>query len=285
MKLHNLFFVLSLCLVPLFNANAKVRLATPEDLEIEQLNKDEKDRLKNINYSETVGMPNQYKGKLKYTEGVEEVRLKDVRIYIGVGGRATFARDEILKPKESEYTNTNLNFNSDFNYFGSIGLYWRNGIRTEFEYSATAIDGDATDTSGFYTYNEDDSTYTYSDKVKFDLKIDTYMLNLILEKTQAKTAIKPYVGFGIGMASANFEGLVSNSRAYAPAAQFMIGLSYPISDGIVAFYLGYRGFFTAKMEQEFSKIQYTSGTYSTVQVKEDYYYQTHNVDFGIKFFF
>lgn len=282
MKLRDSFFILFLCSIPIFNANSKVRLVAPETLEMEQLNQSQQKKIKNIDYSETIETSNQYKGKLKKTEGVEEVRLNDVRLYLGFGGRATFANDATIK-KEG-YDDINLNFDSDMNYFGSVGLYWRNGIRTEFEYSSTAIRGDATTPSGFM-----DSDGNISEKIKINFEIDTYMWNFMFEKTHAKTPIKPYIGFGLGVASGDFEGLVTDGGALAPAAQFMVGLSYPISKDVVSFYLGYRAFFTGKMEQDFSMSRLISGSspsaYETIQVKKSYYYQTHNVDFGIRFFF
>ena len=59
------FFVLN-CLY-ISDLYATTRLVAPEELEIEQLNKEQKNKLQNVQYTETLAIPNQYKGKLKYT--------------------------------------------------------------------------------------------------------------------------------------------------------------------------------------------------------------------------
>ncbi|MDD2839858.1 MAG: hypothetical protein PHY80_01880 [Rickettsiales bacterium] len=277
MRLYKLFFILFLCFVPFFSANSRVKLSTPYDLEIDQLNQEEKDKLKNINYSQTVGMPKQYKGKLKYTEGKEDIRLKDVRAYFGIGGRFTVAKDTKIKYSATN-DETNINFTTNFNYFASAGLYWRNGIRTEFEYSEAAIKAN---TDATVAIKKKDGTYTSVDDAYIHFLVRTYMVNLILENTNVKSPIKPYIGFGVGVVSGNMRDFLNTASSNVFGGQVMAGLSYPISDGIAAIYLGYRGVMAAEMEQTFVR---TNGT-TDVDSKGTYNYQSHNVDLGVKFFF
>lgn len=287
MRSYKIFFILFLCFAPFFNANGAVKLSTPYDLDIKQLNSEEKDKLKNINYTQTVGMPNQYKGKLKYTEGKEDVYLKDVRAYFGLGGRFTMAKDTKLEPQDNTYSDTakiDINFKTNFNYFASGGLYWRNGIRTEFEYSEATLKADAVG-GNFITKNKN-GTYSNINDMTVKFLIKTYMINFIFENVNIKSPIKPYFGFGAGMVSGDMRNLVNTAKSNVFGGQVMAGLSYPISDGIVAIYLGYRGVFASEMEQDFIKYESDGlGGYNEVNVKEKYKYQSNNVDLGVKFFF
>lgn len=317
MKLYKIFFVLFLCLLPFYAANSAVKLATPYDLEIKQLNEEEKDKLKSINYSETVEIPKQYKGKLNNTEGVEEVRLKDIRLYLGAGGRYSMARNTNMRAEaniDTPYYNKNekWEFDNSFNFFTSLGLYWRNGIRIEFEYSEATFENSnfgkdfaKVGPNVFNQYLQTNAiittgtvsgiTKTYLTNNNFPLvefSVKTYMLNFIFEKTNAKSPIKPYVGFGVGMVSGDMSNLQTDDRSTVPGAQIMIGLSYPISDGIAAIYLGYRGVYAKEMEQTFTRIvdayAFNGIIYEDpvfIKTKQKYNYQSQNIDFGVKFFF
>lgn len=316
MKLYKIL-VLFFSFIPLFNANGAVKLSTPYDLEIKQLNEEEKDKLKSINFSETVGMPKQYKGKLNNTEGVEEVRLKDVGAYFGAGGRYSVAKKTDMEADANVNTlyynkNEKWEFDNNFNFFVSAGLYWRNGIRIEFEYSEATFEnsnfGKNFEKVGPYVFNQYLQTearirtetsggtttiyLTNNDFPLVEFSVKTYMLNFIFEKTNIKSPIKPYVAFGVGMVSGDMANLRTDDVSNVPGAQIMVGLSYPISDGAAAIYLGYRGVFAKEMEQTFTRVvdadTFDGTTYVNpifVKTKQKYDYQSQNIDFGVKFFF
>lgn len=315
-----------------FNLNAATTLATPEKLEIRELNKEQKNKLQNIQYSETQAIPNQYKGKLAYTEGEEEIHLKDVRLYFGTGGRYTLTTD-ITQKTETEPTNTTY-FNrknkwemgDDFNYYASLGIYWRNGIRIEIEYSQMTLStenyGDnfavyngpdqrgrgtifnqylqKTATTNYY-YNLQNqlvyTTLTGNTLPKIDLEVRTYMINFIFEKTTAKTKLRPYVGFGIGLVDGDVKTLVTNGSDMVLGGQVMVGLAYPFANDSLVVYLGYRGLFSDELEQTFTRVTGVSpynGNYFDgktywnphfMSSREKYKIQTHNIDFGARFYF
>ncbi len=333
-KFLSIFFVLN-CLC-IFNLYAATRLVTPEELQIEQLNKEQKDKLQNVQYTETLAIPNQYKGKLKYTEGREEVHLKDARLFFGAGGRYTFSKDLTVKaeeiPQNHQYFNQKNVWNMDgnFNFYVSGGLYWRNGIRIEFEYSQMTLEtndygknfakynGPDTNgkgiifnqylqTSGEITNYINDlgqvqyTTLTNNMLPVAELSVKTYMLNFIFERVYAKSKIRPYVGVGLGVITGDITTFVNEGSSTVFGGQVMVGLSYPISDESLVFYLGYRGIFMQDMEQTFTRItdvnsagtrpsgsEFNGNTYfnlNLVKSKEKYNVQTHNIDLGIRFFF
>ena len=334
MKKNIVFFVLgAVSFVSLHNSYAAVRLTTPEDMEIEQLNKEEKAKLQNIQYTETVAIPNQYKGKLKYTEGKEEVHLKDARLFLGVGGRYTFSSDITLKSDQdinSPYFNKKNTFELDdnFNFYASAGLYWRNGIRLELEYSQMTLNTSdygknfarydngiifnqyLQKTANLSSYtsiiNGETQTYTaLTDNMlpTVDLSIKTYMFNFIFEKTNIKSKLRPYIGFGVGLVEGDFTTLETNDTSRVLGGQVMVGLSYPFVEEQLVLYLGYRGIFARTMEQTFTRVvgvsldgvpQLVSNTAfngnvyynpQLVESKEKFNFQAHNIDLGIRFFF
>lgn len=328
--------LLALSITGIFAAKdlyASVRLTTPEDLKIEQLNKEQKEKFQNIDYTETLAIPNQYKGKLKYTEGKEEVHLKDVRLFFGAGGRYTFSGDTTLTSDLNEnevgspgYFNkkNNLKFDDNFNFYASAGLYWRNGIRLEFEYSQMTLTTNnfgknfkrydngiifnqyLQRTGVLNTYGTGMNKYTALTNnmlPKLDFSVKTYMVNFIFEKTNIRSKIRPYIGFGAGLVEGDIETLKNDGASRVLGGQVMVGLSYPISEDQLVLYLGYRGIFSQKMEQTFTRITnvslenvpsnisseaFNGKTYynpNMVQSKEKYDFQAHNIDFGIRFFF
>lgn len=300
------------------NAKADVKLSVPYDLDIEELNKEEKDKLQNTNYSETIGIPQQYKGKLKYTEGVPEVRLRDFRGYFGIGGRYSFVSNTNMKEvgdtPTSPYFNRNekWKFKNNFNFFASAGLYWVNGVRLEFEYSEMTAETDnfGKDFSSMngYKFNQylqekanitttnilgTETVYLTNNSyplIQFSIK--TYMMNFIFENSNAKSKLKPYVGIGGGIVVGDMANLRTDGKSIVPGGQIMVGLSYPISEQVLVAYLGYRAVVAKEMSQTFTRIydaeDYNGKTYKNpqmMQVKEKFRYTSQSVDLGFRFFF
>ena len=308
-----IFFV---CLIN--NAFANIRLTIPSDIETKKLNKEQRDRFQNIQYKESVGIPNQYKGKLKYTKGKEEIKLRDVGFVMGVGGRYSITDDITLNSdigSGSSYTYFNKTntweMKNNFNFFVSGGLYWRNGIRIELEYSqmtletnnygrnfrnygsSSVIFNQYLQKTGILTEDSTGSMLTSNMLPVIELKVKTYMLNFILEKTNINSKIRPYLGFGDGIVNGNIDTLKNDESSTVLGAQAMVGLSYLIDDGHAVMYLGYRALFVQDMEQTFTRIvdasSFNGTTYfnpSFVKSKEKYNFPNiHNIDLGIRFFF
>ena len=312
-----LFFLLLFVGISL-NVNADVKLSVPYDLDVEQLNKEEKDKLQNTNYSETIGIPQQYKGKLKYTEGAPDVRLRDFRGYFGVGGRYSFVAstnmDEVGNTPTSSYFNKNekWKFKNNFNFFVSAGLYWINGVRLEFEYSEMTAEtdnyGENFPSMNGYKFNQylqeksqitttnisgTENTYLTNNSyplIQFSIK--TYMMNFIFENVNAKSKLRPYVGIGGGIVVGDMANLKTDKKSVVPGGQIMIGLSYPISEQVLVMYLGYRAVIAKEMSQTFTRVykaeDYDGKTYKNprmMQVKERFRYTSQSVDLGFRFFF
>lgn len=277
------YFIISLVYIK--NIQANTYLTIPSELETEELNKDEKQKFQSIQYNETLAMPQQYKGELKHKEGVEEIYLKDVRLYLGFGGRYSFLENITLSadkdpPDTTYYTKTHhWKYDPDFNYYASVGLYWRNGIRIDFEYSQSVFESeDYGNSFNRYQYNniifnqylqttgvlttkintQTDKTYTILTDNMYpitELTIKTYMINFIMERVYSLQRIKPYLGVGVGILEGDMTSLVSDKASRVPAIQVMLGISYPITkDDSVILYLGYRGIFAKELEQTFTRI-------------------------------
>lgn len=326
MKLNKIWFAVFTTIACLNTANARTIATTPYELETKSLNKDEKIKLRSIQYKEATEIPQQYKGKLKYTEGKEEVYFKDAKMYFGFGGRYSMLQSvdmdsstTLSSGTSSTYFNkkNTWDFDRNFNFFGSLGVYWRNGVRIELEYSESTFDtnnyasnfasytGTAGTSNIFNQYLQSSAKQTTGTKsgvsyvsltgntlpvVEFSVK--TYMLNFIFEKSMAKSKIKPYVGFGVGMVSGDMGSLVNDGSSNVLGAQGMVGLSYAVVPDIANLYLGYRVVASQKMEQTFKRVygadDFDGKTYTNPKImdsKEEFNYFTHNIDFGLKFFF
>lgn len=313
-----IFFI---CLLFVNNLFAAVRIAVPYDLDTTELNKEQRDKLQNIKNQESIGMPEQYKGPLKYTEGEEEVKLRDVALSLGIGGRYTFIND-IELTSNLDLTGSATYFNkinkwkmkNSFNFFASAGLYWRNGFRIELEYSEMTIDT-ANYGENFARYNSglgagiifnqylqhaavisnyDGITRLSNNMLPVaELSLKTYMLNFIFEKTKVNSKIRPYLGFGLGMVNGDFSSLVNEGGSKVFGAQGMVGLSYVISPEQVVAYLGYRILYMQEMEQTFTRVisanNFDGNVYSDPVFKQSTEtYQVpilHNIDLGFRFFF
>ena len=310
-----------LCLLVTGNLFASVRISVPYDLETIELNKDQRDKLQNVKNQQSLSMPEQYKGPLKYTEGEEEIKISDVALYLGIGGRYTSVND-IELTSNLDLTGNNIYFNklnkwkmdSNFNFFASAGLYWRNGFRIELEYSEMTIDT-ANYGEDFARYkaglgsgiifnqylqhaatisNTDNVTRLYNNMLPVaELSLKTYMLNFIFEKTKADSKIRPYLGFGFGMVNGDFSSLVNEGGSKVFGAQGMVGLSYVIAPEQVVAYLGYRILYMQEMEQTFTRVigsnNFDGNIYYDPIFKESTEtYQVpvlHNIDLGLRFFF
>lgn len=316
--MKKVLFFLFLFVFTSLSASADVKLSVPYDLDVEELNKEEKDKLQNTNYSETIGIPQQYKGKLKYTEGVPDVRLRDFRGYFGVGGRYSFVAKTNMKEvgdtPTSPYFNKNekWKFKNNFNFFVSAGLYWVNGVRLEFEYSEMTAETDnfGKDFSSMngYKFNQylqekanitttnilgTETTYLTNNSyplIQFSIK--TYMMNFVFENVNAKSKLRPYVGIGGGVVVGDMANLRTNRKSVVPGGQIMVGLSYPISEQVLVMYLGYRAVVAKEMSQTFTRVygaeDYNGKTYKNpqmTQVKERFRYTSQSVDLGFRFFF
>lgn len=312
------------CLFLFFISNtyAAAKFVIPYDLTTEELNKDQRGKFQSLQNQQSLSMPNQYKGKLKYTKGEEEIKLTDVAFFVGAGGRYSLTNDVELE-SDLNYNSNSTYFNklnkwkmdNNINFYASGGLYWRNGFRIELEYSEMTLEtsnygrnfkkysssgmGDRIIFNQYLqtssTLTSDGANYTLTNNMLpvAELSVKTYMLNFIFEQVSAASKLRPYAGFGFGMVSGNFSSLVNDGESNVLGAQALVGLSYAIKENKLSLYLGYRALFVQDMEQTFTRIisasSFNGTTYynpTFVQSKEKFNFPNiHNIDFGFRFFF
>ncbi|MDR0423549.1 MAG: porin family protein [Rickettsiales bacterium] len=219
---------------------ARTILLFPEDVQPEQLNKDVTPKLQTLEKNSVnsyTDLPNQYKGGLKYTEPEQITKFRDYRFTFGVG---MYLYDNIPSIEIKNASGVeHWNFGSNFGYDISVGVYWVNGVKIEYEYGSLSKD-------------------ILGKSFLLDLKKN--ILNLTLEQTYLKDKMRPYIGFGIGSYSFSFggENILSNGNKTktrnVAGIQLTVGLAYPFSERIVV-YIGYKGFFTQKVKQKIYDVE------------------------------
>jgi len=304
---------------------ASTILSVPRGMDTEELNQSEKDKFRTLKYNESIGVPEQqYKGPLKFTEGEEEVYFKSLRALFGFGMRYSIVNPVTMKSSATAPSSTTYferengwNFDRNVNFFASGGVYWRNGIRIEFEYSKMTLDtknfarnfatyngivfnqylqktGYFYDTTSTDTSGVQVTTHHLTDNMVpvVEFSVITYMVNVIFEQSAIKPKIRPYAGGGIGIVSGSMDTLVNDGRSSVPGVQIMLGLSYVISDDVLVLYLGYRGIFAREMKQTFSRIYGASAFDGVIydnplimDSEERFTFRAHNIDLGVRFFF
>ncbi|MDR3290205.1 MAG: hypothetical protein LBT02_02880 [Rickettsiales bacterium] len=281
-------FLLLLFLLNVTNINAATRLFYPDGLKTESLNKDDEAKFSSANNTED-GIPNQYKGELKYTEVEPESRLDEGHIVIHFGSNMSYVPTIKIKAKDEisgDHFHSSQNWKMSksltdmyFSYNFGIGLYWLNGLIIEFEYSQTMLDIITfTDNFDKIEISSDDGT---SKKIPFneylqtgavletmngieilkgntapllELNIKSYFLNVTMEQTVPKDRIRPYFGFGFGFSDARIVNLVGDTGKLIPSGQIFVGFVYPLSEGKANLYFGYKGFFMTKIKKKFTRV-------------------------------
>jgi len=289
MNFLKFFCIFYFVTISLSFAQARVRL--PENIQnYRQLNKDEQKFQHIDSFKKTYELPKQYMGKLKYQKRKEPSHLKDAKIYLGFGFRNTWVDSTEFKDTTTtgeQFAQMNAQYGTSFDtssttfnaterrscdeqlgYFGSIGLYWPSGLKTEIEYGSTEFNTNQTITNDSVT-----------EKITF--KVDTVMFNVFLDAPSDLSKITPYIGGGIGVVRAKFKPYTNSNKENAAAVQGMVGLSYKLNYNS-SVYLGYRYLVAKKLEQtihetyeEGDNIYYSTSTY-------EYRYKSHGVDFGFR---
>jgi opacity protein-like surface antigen len=254
----------------------------------------------------------QYKGKIKKIRTKDEFRLYEARFYGGFGVRYSFIDKTTLnKGNKSNsqiqaetgqssiyYDDSNLSFNAQSGFFGSLGLYWGNGLRAELEYSQNKYRIKKLDNLSYnidndkvWKYLHNNTTYVNTLPIKeLELAIKTVMINSIYEPFRYNSKLTPYIGVGGGLVMADMISLPNTDSAKTWGAQGMLGLSYKMGHS-GAMYLGYRYIYSGDLKQTFNtRIVQVSGvspnyTPHTIVSKETYKYRSNNIDVGLRFFF
>lgn len=259
----------------------------------------------------------QYKGELKNVRRKDEFRLYDARWYGGLGLRYSMM-DKSKMSKDSSrtdaqiqgetgqsstvhYDENEIDLEGAGGFFGSLGMYWTNGLRMELEYSQTKYDSSSLEEFRFtetassnngkvweYLHNNAINVNTIPiTELEFDVK--TIMFNVLYEPFKYDSKLTPYIGAGTGLVITDVESLPNDGSAKGLGFQGMVGLSYKMGyDG--AMYLGYRYVRADDLEQTFKRVvqvSYSSPNYTayTIQSKETYDYVSHNIEAGFRFFF
>ncbi len=267
--------------------------------------------------SESVIYKDLYRGELEFDETTQDVDIMDARFYLGAGGKFNITNDLTLNSNLDligsdiyfEKENT-WEMDNNFSYYISGGLYWLNGVKIEFEYSEMLLEtsnygqnfrryvgsgpGNGEIFNQYLQVGHEIFNNELRDNVLplAELSLRTYMVNFIFEKVTAKHKVKPYFGFGVGMATGDITTLVNEGASSAVAAQVLVGLSYPFIENM-SIYLGYRGLYVGELEQTFTRVvsanDFDGSTYynpTFEQSTEKYDIPVnHSVSLGFKFFF
>jgi opacity protein-like surface antigen len=255
----------------------------------------------------------QYKGELKKVRRKDEFELMEGRFYGGVGLRVSSMKDIKLEKEAKRtdaqiqaetgqsstvyYDENKLDFDMETGFYGSLGIYWRNGLRTELEYAQTTYEDNSL--SQFQFANGSDKVWEYLhnnsinvnsipiNRLEFDVK--TVMWNFIYEPFKYDSKVTPYIGAGAGLVIADIKSLPNDGSDKAFGWQGMAGLAYKMGNS-GSMYLGYRYIQSSELEQTFTRVVQVSGsspnyTPYTIQSKESYEYIAHSIDVGFRFFF
>lgn len=293
-------------------SKAETRIKISDDVKnLRELNTEEKIKFKNIEGLSTQSVPKQYKGKLKHKKRKEEFHFMDARFYLGAALRYSMASDLTLKTSKTDsqiqsetgqsstiyYDKEKISLDDTVGYAGSVGLYWRNGFRTELEFSRSKYTTNDInnlyidyDNQRFWQYlGSGDTLYQNQSPIsELEFTVSTTMLNFIFEQFSDRSKIVPYIGFGVGMISSDVKSLPNDGSARGLAGQGMVGLSYQIGHK-GSFYFGYRYIQSETLDQTFTRvvqIQKPSGYQAyTIKSPEEYVYKSHNIETGLRFFF
>lgn len=204
------------------NANAALYFMLPDELEVEDVNKNIKVKTKN-RYNSADEIENQYKGKLKYKPSNSMVENdREGRYY-------TSASFSINKGTISKITNNDVEYDiEEKNGFknsisAEFGYYFKNSARIGIEY--------------FEILN---NNIGFND-ISVELNGKAYFLTLAIENNYSK--IIPFFGIGIGAVKNDFNEEFSSLTFYnnyvegniVPTYQIFGGIEYSYSDNILIF--------------------------------------------------
>lgn len=223
------FFILILSFILINNANvsAEVFFNLPENLTLEEVNKNIKNKTMNRSDSIEDQINNQYKGKLKYKSNNDAIRnYRKDRYYT-----SAFMVINKLSLNEIKNTNTNKIYEVNKGFKNSVGgifgFYFRNNFSLEFEYF------DYSNTTRAKENFFEDSKHKKFNSV--DVNVKNYFINLIIENNYSQ--IIPFFGIGIGGVKTDF----SNSEIaeetkiksnLTPAYQGIAGIEFAVTNNV-----------------------------------------------------
>lgn len=194
-----ILFQIALCLYKdvLF---AKTILVLPEEIELEEINKNKSKKLVN-RYKNEDQIKNQYKGKLKYKPNSSGLNMyRDGRFYTSV----------YFLPKGFSLGNIDkksINYKSNISYSVNAGYYFTNNIAAEVDYSELI---------------HDVSYINIGSLTKFKMHSRNYILDILIESNYSRFI--PFISVGLGVIQSNFgDSNIENIKNYIAAAYQIVG--------------------------------------------------------------
>ena len=208
-------------------AKKKIYRELPEDMELQPINKDIKNKIINSEIIDSGLIENQYKGKLKKRKKSEIATLYGKKYLFYINGGANI----FISGNNSSST---FFPNTDKSIFEKIQPIWNvsagfgltEGFKVEVEY-AQSTTGNIMD----YKIN---AVY---DKISKN-KLHFYMINFIFDDFKYEGNVFPYIGFGGGLLHNNYtiqtkeDGLLldkvveTSFHSIRPAVQAMLGINF-----------------------------------------------------------
>ena len=216
---------------------AKTILFLPEDIELEDVNKNTSKKLVN-RYKNEDQIKNQYKGKLKYKPDNDGLNMyREGRFYTSIYFLPkTLLNGTIDNAGISDYKPNN-------SYSVSVGYYFNNNITMEVDYSEL-------------TYNI--SNLALGNGLNnFKTHFKNYFLNVLAESNYSRFI--PFISLGFGILQSDFDesNIVTNIKSHvATAYQFVGGFEIAITDSLL---LSFRYKFLKNINK--IKLRYENNSY------------------------
>ncbi len=200
-------------IVPNSISFAKTVLFLPEEIELEDVNKNTSKKLVN-RYKNEDQIKNQYKGKLKYKPDNDGLNMyRDGRFYTSIYFLPKLTLNGTIDDGGID------NYKSNNSYSVSVGYYFNNNITMEVDYSELTYKISNLNLGG--TLNG------------FKMHFRNYFLNVLAESNYSRFIPFVSLGFGIIQSDFNESNVVSIESYIAVAYQFIGGFEVAFTDSLL----------------------------------------------------
>lgn len=192
---------------------AKTVLFLPEEIELEDVNKNTNKKLVN-RYKNEDQIKNQYKGKLKYKPDNDGLNMyRDGRFYTSIYFLPKLTLKGTIDDSGID------NYKSNNSYSVSVGYYFNNNIAMEIDYSELAYSVSNLNLGGILN--------------GFKMHFKNYFLNVLVESNYSRFI--PFASMGFGIIQSDFnESNVANIKGHIAAAyQFIGGFEIAFTDSLL----------------------------------------------------